>query len=361
MSDKYLLDGHKMLWHLDRVADWEAGKSIAPIHIDVGLSKGCNIRCEYCYGVTQGNFFRKGCEIVFPREALLNYMRSAGECGVRSMALIGEAEPTLNPALSEAILEGKKAGVDMALGTNGILLPTDDMGQQALAALTWIRFNISAADDAGYRRIHGSKEFDKAIEKIKFAVQFKKENRLDLTIGLQMVLTPSNVDQSLGLSKLGADLGVDYLVIKQCGDTKDNDLGVFERLSEYKTYTELLKDCEACSNEHYNVIAKWEKLTNMGIRDYDTCFGAPFLLYTSGDGRVYPCGMFFDTEEEKYRMGDLTKNTFKEIIESERYREVVELVKKINVHKKCYTNCRSNSINSFLWKIKNPPEHKNFV
>ncbi|MCG8509879.1 MAG: iron-sulfur cluster assembly protein, partial [Rhodospirillales bacterium] len=58
--DTYRMNGHKMYWHLDRVNDWVKGKRVAPIHIDVGLSKGCNIRCHYCYGVTQGNFFKKG-------------------------------------------------------------------------------------------------------------------------------------------------------------------------------------------------------------------------------------------------------------------------------------------------------------
>ncbi|KPK96589.1 MAG: radical SAM protein, partial [Omnitrophica WOR_2 bacterium SM23_72] len=89
MTDKYLMDGHKLYWHLDRVRDWLEGKRIVPIHIDVGLSKGCNIRCEYCFGVLQGNFYKKGAEFYFPREPLLRYVREAGEAGVRSMGFIG--------------------------------------------------------------------------------------------------------------------------------------------------------------------------------------------------------------------------------------------------------------------------------
>ena len=122
MTDKYIMDGHKLYWHLDRVNDWLHGRRIAPIHIDVGLSKGCNIKCQYCFGVLQGNFYKKGSEVYFPREPLLRYVKEAGELGVRSMAFVGEAEPLLNPHVYEAIVEGKKAGVDIALGTNGILL-----------------------------------------------------------------------------------------------------------------------------------------------------------------------------------------------------------------------------------------------
>ena len=168
MIDKYIMDGHKLYWHADRVNNWLSGKRIVPIHIDVGLSKGCNIRCEYCFGVLQGNFYRKGSEIYFPREPLLRYVKEAGEVGIRSMAFIGEGEPLLNPYVYEAIAEARKAGVDVALGTNGILLDTGKRGEGALECLSWIRFNISAASEQAYIRIHRSKEFSKAIEKIKF-------------------------------------------------------------------------------------------------------------------------------------------------------------------------------------------------
>ncbi len=361
MSDQYKMDGHKMLWHLDRVNAWSNGERIAPIHIDVGLSKGCNIKCEYCYGATQGNLFSKQKDVTFPREEVLRYFRTAGESGVRSMAIIGEAEPTLNPYLYEAIAEGRKAGVDISLATNGILFDDGDAGKQALADLTWIRFNISAQDDAGYRRVHGSTEFEKFKEKVRFCVKTKKEKNLDVTIGFQMVLTPTNVDQAVGLAKLGKELGVDYLVIKQCSDTVDNDIGVFNQLDLYRGFDEILKEAESHSQGDYNVIIKWHKIANEGKRGYDSCIGVPFLLYSSGDGKLYPCGMFFDDKSDEYLMGDLLTQSFSEILQSQRYWDVVEKVTKIDVHKVCYASCRTNEINEFVWKIKHPPSHVNFV
>jgi sulfatase maturation enzyme AslB (radical SAM superfamily) len=87
----------------------------------------------------------------------------------------------------------------------------------------------------------------------------------------------------------------------------------------------------------------------------------PFLLYSSGDGKLFPCGAFF-TEKywDKFLMGDLVKDSFKDIIKSDRYWEVVERVRKMGV-KKCYVGCRTDAINSFLWKLKHPPEHVNFI
>lgn len=363
MADKYLMDGHKLYWHLDRVTDWLNGKRIVPIHIDVGLSKGCNIKCEYCFGVLQGNFYKKGSEIYFPREPLLRYVREAGEAGVRSMGFIGEGEPLLNPYVYEAIVEAKKSGVDAAMATNGILLDTGKPCEEALASLSWIRFNISAASDEAYIRIHRSKDFSMAVEKIKFCVQTKKRKRLSTTIGLQMVLTPTNADQVVPLAKLGKELGVDYLVIKQCSDTVDSELGVFDRLKQYDNYYNILKEVERVSSGNYNVIIKWRKIGNEGRRNYAQCLGVPFLLYSSGDGKLYPCGMCFDSErglEEEYRMGDLVKQSFKEIIASERYWQIVDKVARLDVNK-CYSNCRTHAINEFLWLLKHPPEHVNFA
>lgn len=362
MTDKYLMDGHKLYWHTDRINEWLDGKRIAPLHIDVGLSKGCNIKCHYCFGVMQGNFYKKGSDFYFPREPLLRYMRDAGKMGVRSMGLIGEAEPTLNPHLYEAIIEGNKAGIDMALGTNGVLLDTGKQGTKALEHLEWIRFNLSAASDEAYRRLHGSKEFSTLMKKIKWVVNKKKEKNLGLTVGLQMVLTPQDVDQTVPLAKLGKELGVDYLVIKQCSDAQDNTLGIYERLDEYDDYGAILTEAEKQSSDTYDVIAKWKKIGDKGKRDYDHCIGAPFLLYSSGDGKIFPCGMFFEEKWwKKFLLGDLIKDSFIDIINSDRYKEVIDRCAKIDCHSFCYSGCRTDAINSFIWKIKHPPNHVNFV
>ena len=362
MTDKYLMDGHKLYWHLDRVADFMQKKRIAPLHIDVGLSKGCNIKCHYCFGAIQENIYRKGSNFYFPRAPLLRYMRDAGRAGVKSMGFIGEAEPTLNPYLYEAIVEGTKAGIDIALGTNGILFDTGKPGQAALENLRWIRFNLSAASEEAYRRLHGSKEFSTLIEKIKFCVKYKRKNKLPLTVGVQMVLTPQDVDQAVPLARLGRELGVDYLVIKQCSDSQDNRLGFFKRFKEYESFEDTLKKAERESTGDYNVIIKWKKINEKGQRDYNHCVGAPFLLYSSGDGKLFPCGMFFEKKWWKqFMLGDLLKHSFIEILASDRYKEVIERCRKIDCHTFCYAGCRTDAINSFVWKLEHPPNHVNFV
>jgi radical SAM protein with 4Fe4S-binding SPASM domain len=141
----------------------------------------------------------------------------------------------------------------------------------------------------------------------------------------------------------------------------DNSLGVFNRLGEYAGFAESLAEAESLSTDDYSVIVKWQKVTNRGVRSYCRCLGVPFLLYSSGDGRLYPCGIFFNQREEEFRMGDLTTQSFREILESDRYWDVVRRVGEIDVQSDCYANCRTGSINEFLWKLQHPPEHVNFI
>jgi len=357
--DKYQMDGCKLSWHPDRINDWICGKRIAPIHIDVGMSKGCNIRCEYCFGVLQGNFYKKGASIYFPRDPLIRYMKSAGKVGVKSMGFIGEGEPTLNPHLYEAIRVAKKSGIDVSLGTNGLLFDTGKRGEEALEDLTWIRFNISASSDEGYRHIHGSKEFERFLYVVAFCVGEKRKKNLPITIGFQSVLTPNNLKEMVNLSKIGKQMGVDYHVIKQCSDDISNSLGIHDRLPEYQRFRDVLQNAEAQTEDGYNVIVKWRMIGNEGKRDYDQCLGPPFLLYSSGDGKLFPCGAFFEGHPE-YMMADLTKQSFEQAWNSRRYWDMIEAVSKLDVHK-CYSNCRTHFINDYLWKLKHPPEHINFV
>ncbi len=142
----------------------------------------------------------------------------------------------------------------------------------------------------------------------------------------------------------------------------EGDIGVRDKLDQYGRFNDILAEAEECSEGDYRVIVKWRKISNRGHRTYDNCLGAPFLLYSSGDGRLYPCGMWFDTREEEFRMGDLTEMTFKEIIESDAYWASVERQScHIDVHKECYSNCRTHEINNFVWTLRHPPPHVNFV
>ncbi len=124
----------------------------------------------------------------------------------------------------------------------------------------------------------------------------------------------------------------------------------------------MLLEAEKESTDDYRVIVKWGNIMNKGIREYNKCMGIPFLLYSSGDGMLYPCGMFFTFRADEFRLGNLNTQSFKEIINSDHYWNVIDKIRDtMDVHKECYAHCRTHAINDFLWRLKHPPLHVNFV
>jgi hypothetical protein len=43
-----ILDGTKIAWHQERIRAWERGERIAPITIDMALTRACNSACHFC-------------------------------------------------------------------------------------------------------------------------------------------------------------------------------------------------------------------------------------------------------------------------------------------------------------------------
>jgi MoaA/NifB/PqqE/SkfB family radical SAM enzyme len=246
--------------------------------------------------------------------------------------------------------------------------------EDILPALTYLRFNISAAESGRYAAIHGCPEehYHRVTDIINACVKIKQEKNLDVTIGLQMVLLPEFADQILPLSKLGKELGVDYLVIKHCSDDEGGSLGV--DYSKYHDMVDVLKKAEAYSDDKYLVRAKWSKILSGGKRTYSRCYGPPFIMQFSGSGLVAPCGMLFNEKYKKYHIGNIADTPFKELWQSDRYWEVINLIasEKFDARTMCGSLCLQHKVNEFLWDLKTnkavlekgegaPPMHVNFI
>jgi len=365
---KYILDGQKLIWHQDRVLQWLNGEKIAPITVDVALTRRCTYKCVYCYAQLQANDEKK-----MTRDVIFRFLDDAAEIGVKAVSFVSDGESTCSPHLYAAIARGKSNGLDMALGTNGYLLKHNRL-EDMLKDLTYLRFNISAGEPNRYAEIHGCHPecFERVIQNIKNCVKIKNRFDFCVTIGLQMVLLPALKDQVIPLAKLGKELGVDYFVIKHCSDDETGSLGV--NYSEYFSLVDILKRAEKFSTQSYLVKAKWSKLLSEGKRIYSRCYGPPFIIQVSGSGLVAPCGMLFNNRYRKYHIGNICDSSFKEIWKSDRYWEVMNLIasEEFDARTMCGSLCLQHKVNEFLWDLKTsgilkkkssepPPSHINFI
>lgn len=367
-DERIVLDGHKLAWHRERVEAWLRGERIAPITIDCALTRRCSYRCVYCYGQLQANDEKK-----ITREVIMRFLDDAAAIGVKAISFVSDGESTCSPHLYEAILRGRANGLDMALGTNGYLLQ-DERLEEMLPALTYVRFNISAATPGRYAQIHGCASgcFEKVIGTIRRCVEVKRRQGLSVTLGTQMVLLPELADEVMPLAELSRTLGVDYFVIKHCSDNEEGALGV--DYSKYFGLVDLLKAAEACSRPGFLVRAKWSKILSGGGRCYAQCYGPPFIMQLSGSGLVAPCGMLFNDRYRRYHIGNIAEQSFKALWESERYWEVMREIASpaFDARSMCGSLCLQHKVNECLWQIKQEgaplpaasgeePLHVNFI
>lgn len=365
---KLILDGTKIAWHQERLAAWRRGERFAPITIDMALTRACNYHCVYCYSQLQDN---KGKKIT--TEVMQRFLDDCAEIGVKGISFVSDGESTVSPACVPSIKYGYKNGISMALGTNGYLL-TEDVLRQILPCLTYLRFNITAGQPERYSQIMGVPQewFYQVKDNIKKAVEIKEKNNLPVTIGMQMVLMPEFGDQILPLARLGKELRPDYLVIKHCSDDEDGSLGV--DYAGYEKLYDMVKQAEALSDDQYLVKAKWSKIKSGGKRDYERCYGPPFLLQLSGSGLVAPCGCLFNDKYKRYHIGNFVDTPFKEIVFSDRYWQVMDELASpaFNAKTMCGTLCVQHKVCQALDKYKKGlldisvpagprPEHINFV
>ena len=363
-----ILDGTKIQWHKERIEAWDRGERIAPITIDMALTRACNYSCHFCYAMLQEN---KRSQIT--KDIIFKFLDDCRDMGVKGISFVSDGESTLHPAFVDAVKRGHANGISMAVGTNASMLNENKL-DEILPCLTYLRINFSAGERDRYAQIMGVKDtmFDKVCNNIRYMMKIKKERNLKCTIGLQMVLMPQDKDQIIPLAKLGKELGADYSIIKHCSDNEDGTLGV--DYSKYEEFYNELEEAERLSEGPYKVYIKWSKIKAEGKRSYQRCYGPPFLIQLSGSGLVAPCGMLFNERYKKFHMGNICEKSFKDIVQSDRYWEVINYLAsdKFNAQKMCGTLCLQNVVNETLDKYKKglitldtpegkPPEHINFV
>ena len=318
---KLILDSHKLSYHYDRIEQWEHGEKIAPVSVDMALTRACGAMCSFCYAMVQEPQERAS---IKTKEAL-ELVDDFAEIGVRGISLISDGESTLSKAYVPFIRHASAAGIDVGNATNGWEWEPEKI-EQVLPHLTWVRFTVAAGTPEEYSRImfkgpEHTYVFDRAMSNIRHAVEFKRKMNLNVTLGIQMVLMPEFKDEILPFAQLAVDLGVDYGVIKHCSDDEYGSLGV--DYSKYEEMYGLLDQAEALSNDRTKVIVKWDKIKDKGKPSYNRFYGPQFLLQISGSGLVAPSGMFFNARYSKLHMGNFVDERFIDIFESDRYSTIM--------------------------------------
>jgi len=355
MSDRFRIDSHKLSYHILRLHQWLQGKNVYPIYIEIGLHRGCNHQCIFC-----AFDFLKYKPQTLDFQKIKRFILQAKAKGVKAILYSGEGEPLLHQDAAEIIKFTRQAGIDVALASNGVML-TPEISRKILPYLSWLKISLNAGTKTTYIKVHKAKpdDFDLVLGNLKAAVAIKNKHGYPCVIGAQSVLLKDNFHEMEGLAKKLRALGLDYLTIKpyswHC--FSQNKLKINFQQPDLLA---LQKRLQRYSKGKFKVIFRSNAMAKLNEeKPYLSCLGVSFVAHIADTGNVYPCTVFVGNK--KFSFGNIYSDSFKNIWEGKRRRRVLKELHRNWDIQRCRKSCRIDEINRYLWELKHPVEHVNFI
>lgn len=280
-----------------------------PKEIFIDLTSFCNHRCVFCSNYKLKN--KKEMDPVMVKRVL----EEAYDNGVRDIGVYATGESFLVKNLAEYVKLAKSIGYEyIFITTNGALATPEKVKEVLDAGLDSIKFSISAGTTQTYKEIQGRDDFDKVIENLKWVSNYRKETGKNYRIYVTMVYTEKTKNEKdvlRDIVKPYIDEWDPHLLTNQCGNMyENNELGDIEK---------------------HNV---------RGRVKADICF-QPFKGFTvTPEGYVSACVLDY---QKDLIVGDLNKNSMKEIWSGSVYKNFRERVLKKDLQGLACYNCLNNT------------------
>ena len=348
----YGIDTHKLMYHPRRVTEWMDGVDTYPIYVEVSPSGACNHRCSFCALDFMGYD-----DMFLKPDVLGDCLSELARLGVRSVHYAGEGEPLLHPDMAHMVRHTTKAGMDVGISTNGVLLGSL-VAAELLPHCSWIKVSLNAGRAGTYARIHGCKasDFDLVWDNLAAACELRKFNGYECALGVQMVVLPENENEVYLLAERARDVGMDYVVFKPYARHPSTRKEYGDDTSKF-LYTDGAKKLET---EDFKVVVRERTLhrTAEDCRPYDRCLALPFWCYIDSRGDVWGC--YRHLKDAGFRYGSIYSEAFEKLWNRNKRNECLEMMKGFDISQ-CGVSCRMDEINRYLWRLRRPEAHDNFI
>lgn len=359
-QDPYLIDSHKMMWHSDRIAQWQNAKTddeklnVFPIYVEISPVGHCNHRCTFCAVDYIGYKTR-----ALASNTLSNALDSMANSGVKSVMLAGEGEPMLHPDIA-LITNAAGRHIDLSFTTNGTAM-TKKFVDEALHAVKWIKVSMNGGPET-YAKIHQTKagDYERVWKNIEYALGQRCARNLSCAVGIQCVVLPENRAELDSLIRRARETGCDYIVLKPYSQHKSSITTTYQDI-DYKDQHALQALVKYYSTDTFKVICRetamedWDAKTHK----YKTCLSTPyFWAYIMATGDVYGCSAYLLNPEFCY--GNIYEASFRDIWLGRKRRSHLKKMETLDISK-CRVNCRMNQVNKYLDMVVNPNPHANFI
>ena len=348
-------DGQKLMYHPREVARWlEQGVASGPIYTEMELCNRCQCRCTFC-GVD--HLVRRDGQVI-DADSAMRIVTALADLGNKSIMFCGNGEPLLNPDVRQ-IVRFAAQRMSVSVTTNGLALTRNNIA--LLDDLEWIRFSINGHNQDSYSRIHrtAGSRFHCALRNLAAAVNRRDRLSLPVTVGVQIVLLPQNADGVVELARQVRDIGVDYFCVKPYSQ---HPLSRNRTHVDYSGLDDLSEALAALASEQFRVIfradaASVERLNRP--KAYRTCYGTDFICFVSANGDIWECNVFVG--DPRFLIGNALRDDLRQLWVGDRRREVCAFLRDRWDVGQCRDVCRMDACNRYLWRLKHPLEHDNFI
>jgi len=314
------------------------------ITIELDLTNFCDNNCPMCSGVKDNP-----CQLTFEQVKKL-IDEFADEFEGKSVVVSGGGEPLLHPNFIEILYHIKNKGLKIGLNSNAYSL-NEDKAKAISDCCSYFRISLDAGDSEMYKKTHGMppKAFYKVVENMKMFNKIRKERKSKVSWGAGFLTGKHTKEGILNFFKLSKECGVDFAQLRPfCYPTFD----------ETKVDEELKKARELYEDENFKIRSsshKYSRFDDEEKRPYDKCYGMFFSVVVTADFRVFTCPIM--KQKEDHLLGDLNKQTLKEIFTSPR---MIEVFNNIDL-KDCPYFCRNDDINRGLHYASRKINHEEFL
>ncbi len=251
------------------------------------ITEWCNFRCRYCVG----SYFHDRHILTLPQ--IQGMLDGLYRLGVRMLGLAG-GEPLLHPDIDQVITYAHHLGFNVALNTNGTLVPKHLEALKQLDVLT-VSLDAATADINDHYR--GPYAFDHAIRALDTA------RAAGIPLQINTVLTDRNVTHLKPLLELAeryeAPVSISPMFLNVAGNAHDHVDPV-----EGPRLRRALADIQRLISQGYPIrfsprtferIGRWPDPSRdwlpRRLPGYPRCVAGKKYIYINNRGEMFPCAL----------------------------------------------------------------------
>lgn len=297
----------KVLAYPELIKEYINGEEVRPIHIRVGITNVCNIRCKFCnfHSENEKDFYDTfDFKDKIETEKLLKFFSEFKKDGGLAVTFCGSGEPTVHEGYKKICYELEEDGLKIGLITNGILFKDEEIIECIAKTHTWVRVGMNAGCTKTHAYITQSSEenFTNILKGIKYLKENHKKE--DFKIGANFVITLDNCEEIEMAAEVAKKSGADYIRFEPEFYTELAHDTIYQKID---IIIEKLNAAKKLEDDQFQVsIPKMDRgpmsKTDIVEGDFRTCHYSHFVTALGADGYIYPCPQIH--LGERYRMGN---------------------------------------------------------